>query len=296
VGWPAIIVPVRDGADLLPFALPGLVSAAEEMGGRVLVVDDASTDQTAAAATAGGAAVIRLDAPSGPYVARNAGWERAAAEGADVAVFVDARCRPRPAWLPNLLGALRSDGAAMAAGEVVVLPRPHLAGRAAAVLEPLAMRHGRHASFLPYAPTCHLAVPIARLQEVGGFRAVRGGGDVDLCWRLQLAGAGTIAWSDDAVLDWEPRRRVRDLLAQHRRYGANTARLCLEYRDRGCPVTPAVPLWRVCAHHARAVATEALRGRPSGWPALAVAHLARVAQERGYSEELRRSQSGTGTT
>jgi len=294
LGWPAVIVPVRDGAELLPQALAGLVPAAAELGGCVVVVDDASSDDTAAVARQAGAEVVRLDRASGPYVARNAGWERAEAAGAGVAVFVDARCRPRDAWLPNLLAALQTD-AAMAAGDVVVLPSRHLAGRAAAILEPLAMRHGRDAAFLPYAPTCHLAVPIARLREAGGFRPVRGGGDVDLCWRLQLAGAGAIAWSADAVLDWEPRRRVRDLLSQHRRYGANNARLYLEYRDRGCPVPPAIRPFRSRLYHARAFAREALRRRPTAWPALFVARLARLAQDAGYSEELRRDPSEPGS-
>jgi glycosyltransferase involved in cell wall biosynthesis len=271
--------------------LAGLVPAATAAGGRVLVVDDASTDDTAAVAEAGGAEVIRLPRPSGPYVARNAGWERAAETGAEVAVFVDARCRPRPGWLPHLLEALSSEGAAMAAGEVVVLPRRNLAGHAAAVLQPLAMRHGREAAFLPYAPTCHLAVPIAHLRVADGFQAVRGGGDVDLCWRLQLAGIGDIAWSEDAVLDWEPRRRVRELLAQHRRYGANSARLYLAYRDRGCPVPPSVPPWRTGVHHVRAVVREALQHRPTAWPALVIAHLASAAQEIGYSQERRRGSS-----
>lgn len=292
LGWPAIIVPVRDGADLLPPALAGLVPAAAALGGRVLVVDDASTDGSGAVAEAGGADVVRLDHPSGPYVARNAGWQRAAAEGANVAVFVDARCRPRAGWLPRLLAALHTEGAAMAAGDVIVLPRQHLAGRAAARLEPLSMRHGREAAFLPYAPTCHLAVPIAHLVEVRGFRAVRGGGDVDLCWRLQLAGAGTIAWSDDAILDWEPRRRVRDLLSQHRRYGANSAWLFLEYQRQGCPVPPAPAPARAALHHVKATVATAGRSRPGAWPAIAIAELAQIAHDVGYARELRKAATG----
>ena len=286
-GWPAVILPVRDGAELLPLALTGLVPAAVAQGGRVVVVDDASADATAAIARAAGAEVIRLDEPSGPYVSRNAGWRWAEQAGAGVAVFVDVRCRPRPGWLPELLAALGTDGVAMAAGDVVVLPRPHVAGRAAALLEPLAMRHGRHAAFLPYAPTCHLAVPIRLLHAVDGFRAVRGGGDVDLCWRLQLDGFGTIGWAEAAVLDWEPRERVRDLLSQHRRYGANSARLCLEYRERGCPVAASQPRWRIVLHHARSVAGESAHSRPPRWLPLAVAGLARAAQDIGYAGALR---------
>lgn len=283
---PAIVLPVRDGAALLPAALAGLVPAADAAGGSVVVVDDASIDDTAAVAGAAGALVLTLAEPSGPYVARNAGWRRAAADGATVAVFVDARCRPRPGWLPRLLGALDQPGVALAAGDVAVLPRPHVAGQAAAVLDPLALRHGRSAAFLPYAPTCHLAVPISVLEAVDGFRAIRGGGDVDLCWRVQLGGHGGVAWAEDAVLDWEPRQRVRDLIEQHRRYGANTARLCRAFDAAGCPVPAPTPPWRARLHAARAFARAARRATPGRWPALAVAEAARAAQAIGYARAL----------
>lgn len=281
------MLPVRDGAALLADALAGLVPAAAEVGGRVVVVDDASTDGSGAVAAEAGAAVVRLDEPSGPYVARNAGWEWADRHGAGVAVFVDVRCRPRPGWLPHLLAGLEGSGVTMAAGEVVVRPSRHVAGRAAARLQPLALRHGRDAAYLPYAPTCHLAVPIPALRLMDGFRAVRGGGDVDLCWRLQEAGAGTIGWAEDAILDWEPRDRVRDLLSQHHRYGANSARLYVEHRTLGCPVPPAGAPSRVVLRHLRDALGDARRTRPGAWPAVAVAALARAAQDLGYGRALR---------
>lgn len=281
------MLPVRDGAALLGEALTGLVPAAAQVGGRVVVVDDASSDGSGAVAAAAGAAVVRLDEPSGPYVARNAGWAWAERHGAGVAVFVDVRCRPRPDWLPQLLAALDEDGATMAAGEVVVRPARHVAGRAATRLQPLALRHGRDAAYLPYAPTCHLAVPIPALRRVGGFLPVRGGGDVDLCWRLQESGAGTIGWAEEAILDWEPRDRVRDLLSQHHRYGANNARLFVAHRANGCPVPAAAARPRVVLRHLRNALGEARRTRPATWPAVAVAALARAAQELGYGRALR---------
>lgn len=285
---PAVVLPVRDGADLIEAALVGIVPAAHAVAGLVVVVDDGSRDGTADLAAAAGADVVRLGEPVGPYAARNAGWRRGAAQGADVAVFVDVRCRPRPGWLPNLLAALDGDGAAMAAGQVTVIQRAHLAGRAAARLEPLALRHGRDALFLPYAPTCHLAVPTDVLDAVDGFRPVRGGGDVDLCWRVQLAGLGHLAWAEDAVLDWEPRHRVRDLLAQHRRYGANGARLRHEFRPQGCPAAPATPSWRVAAHGVREWGRAIRHERPADWGPVTVAAAARLAQDLSFSRQARR--------
>lgn len=292
-GWPAVVLPVHDGATLLGEALAGFVPAAEALDGRVVVVDDGSSDDSAAVARAAGATVVSLDRSGGPYAARNAGWELAEARGAGVAVFVDVRCRPRPGWLPALLSALDDPGAALAAGEVQVLARDHLAGQATRLLDPLALRHGQKASFLPYAPTCHLAARVRALRSVGGFQVVRGGGDVDLCWRVQLDGIGTIAWAPQAVLDWEPRETVRELLSQYHRYGANTARLYGSFAASGCPVpTPAGPV-RSGAHHLRA----ALLDQSSDGGALLarlVAGTAQLAWDVGYWRAHRAPQPAGG--
>lgn len=285
-GWPAVVLPARDAAPLLPPALAAFVPAAVAAGGRVIVVDDASADATSEVARTGGAEVLRLDEPAGPYVARNAGWRHARDLGAELAVFVDARCRPRPGWLPTLLQAVTAPGAALAAGDVAVLARAHLAGRAAARLQPLSIEHGRAAAFLPYAPTCHLAAPIDVLEAVGGFRPVRGGGDVDLCWRVQLAGLGSIAWADDAVLDWEPRAGVRELLEQHRRYGANNARLCRAFAAEGCAVPAAPAPWRARLVGLRRLGGALATSPPSAWPELVVTEAARVAQAIGYARAV----------
>jgi len=275
VKGPAIILPVHNGAGLLPAALDGLLAAVRPLDGNVIVVDDASTDDTSAVATEAGADVIRREIADGPYAGRNAGWQ---ASGADVAVFVDVRCRPRAGWLPALLAALEEPGAALAAGEVVVRGGETLAARAMARLQPLAAKHGRGSVYLPYAPTCHLAVPTAVLEKVGGFRPVRGGGDVDFCWRVQLAGLGHIAWADGAVLEWEPRRRVRDLLEQYHRYGANTRRLYRAYHDRGCPESPATSPLRLTAYELTGLIREPVRS----WPVRAIEGAARVAYGVGY--------------
>jgi glycosyltransferase involved in cell wall biosynthesis len=281
------VMPVHDAASLVGDAVAAFLPALESTGGRLLVVDDASSDGTGDLAAAAGAEVLRLDTASGPYVARNAGWRHAAA---DLLVFVDVRCRPTPTWPGSLFAAFDDPDVALAAGDVRVRTGPTVAARAAAELQPLSSSHGKQHAFLPYAPTCHLAARRSVLEHLDGFRPVRGGGDVDLCWRAQLEGCGRLEFVDDAVLEWVPRERLRDLLSQFRRYGANQARLDREFAPFGRDAPAAPHPARVAIHELRMLG----RTRPPqvdpvshddaarpGWAERAVAGAARVAMAAG---------------
>lgn len=85
----SVIVPVYQGARVLPRCLAALrASQMPEGSWELIVVDDASTDATALIAAEFADAVVRLpDRPRGPAYARNRGVE--VARG-DIVVFVDA--------------------------------------------------------------------------------------------------------------------------------------------------------------------------------------------------------------
>lgn len=107
----SIIVPVYNGASVLPASLASLkASAASDE--EILVVDDASTDATAAVATDMGARVLRVARNSGPAAARNHGAAQARGSvllfvDADVVVARDAVARVRRAFdLEPMLGAV----------------------------------------------------------------------------------------------------------------------------------------------------------------------------------------------
>jgi hypothetical protein len=134
-------------------------------------------------------------------------------------------------------------------GDVRIVPGPSRAARAAHHLQPL--RLAEDAPFLPYAPTCHLAVRRSALDAVGGFAEVRGGGDVDLCWAIQHHGVGGFRAAPDAVLDWEPRTAGADLRAQYHRYGHNHGRLCTAWSSVGCPRPPVASPLRTGLHALR---------------------------------------------
>ncbi len=85
----SVIVPVRNGIDVLPQSLSALRdSDMSEERWELIVVDDGSTDETATMAGQYANLVIRLEGKAhGPSYARNRGVERA---GGDIVVFIDA--------------------------------------------------------------------------------------------------------------------------------------------------------------------------------------------------------------
>ncbi len=76
----------------------------------VLVVDDGSTDRTAAEAEAAGATVLRHPFNIGIGGAVQSGFKYALRRGYDVAAQVDGDGQHKPAYLPDLLAALHTEG------------------------------------------------------------------------------------------------------------------------------------------------------------------------------------------
>jgi glycosyltransferase involved in cell wall biosynthesis len=230
-----VIIPVQNMAGQLEAVLVPAI-AQRQAGDVVTVVDDASTDDTAAVARALGAEVIRLSASQGPYYARQVAAHRSQA---DVLLFIDARCRP----LPGLLDAHRALQAkpevALSCTEVRTLSGPSLAARVAELQQPFSL-HGRIGvrGRPDYFPTCNLGIARAAFEAVGGFRAMRSGGDADICWRVQDQGLGTMAADPRPLMEWQPRTSMRDLASQYRRYGGSTAYLNWVYDHSPAPYGP----------------------------------------------------------
>lgn len=107
----SVVVPVYNGASILPTTLPAF--AALEGVEEVVVVDDGSTDSTVTLlAEAPGVRVVTLAANQGRSAARNAGAQ--AAHG-DVLVFFDADVEPHPRSALALAEAIGDEGVASVA-------------------------------------------------------------------------------------------------------------------------------------------------------------------------------------
>lgn len=108
----SVIVPVYNGADLLPACLAAL-HAQTRPPDEIIVVDDGSTDQTIAIAQRFGVTVLS-QANAGPAAARNYGARQARG---DLLFFTDADCAPAPDWVERMAVPFTDPTVAGAKGE-----------------------------------------------------------------------------------------------------------------------------------------------------------------------------------
>jgi glycosyltransferase involved in cell wall biosynthesis len=223
-----VIIPVQDMADHLPEILRPLLGQLTD-GDLVTIANDASTDATEAVARSLGANVVTLPASRGPYYARQVAACRSAA---DILLFTDARCRPLPGWLDAHRELQSRPGVALSCTDLRTLSGPTLAARAAAREQPFSLRRMVGVPGRPdYYPTANLGIDRTVFEKVGGFRAMRSGGDADICWRIQDQSLGTMAADPRVLMEWLPRTTIRDLASQWKRYGGSTAYLEWVYGD-----------------------------------------------------------------
>jgi glycosyltransferase involved in cell wall biosynthesis len=231
-----VIIPVRDMADHLPKLVRPLVEQLAE-GDRVTVVNDASSDETEAVARSLGAEVITLTNSHGPYYARQLAASRSSA---DILLFVDGRCRPLPGLLDAHRELQRDARVALSCTNVRTLSGPTIAAQMAAKMQPFMLPRSGGAmkatiGMTPpkpdYYPTANLGIDRLAFTKVGGFRAMRGGGDLDICWRIQEQSLGTIATDTRVLMEWEPRASIRELASQWKRYGRSNAYIRWAHRQ-----------------------------------------------------------------
>lgn len=279
-----IVIPARDVAELLGGCLDSLRDQAAAHRARLVVVDDGSRDDTAGVAAAHGADVVATGgAGGGPYAARNRGWRHGDGQ---VVVFTDARCRARDGWLAALLEAIADPGVAIAGGDTWALPGARPAERFAHRRQLLTAASFLDDEFLPYLPTCNLVTTRPVLGAVGGFREVRSGGDVDFCWRVQLADLGRVGFAPGADMDWVPRTTIRGVVSQWSRYGRARVETVARFADAGLVLAPP-PSRRQLARVAAGRLRAALRDAPAEVPTEVLERLTWLAYWRAYRRTWR---------
>jgi glycosyltransferase involved in cell wall biosynthesis len=212
----SVVVPVRNGADVIGECLDAIAAQRDAPDYEVVVVDNGSTDGTAQVAGkhAVGARVVTETRP-GSYAARNAGIAVAAGR---ILAFTDADCLPEPGWLAAAATAVDA-GADLVGGRVTMTRSsdPSVVERYDSAVylrqEDLVTQHG-------WAVTANLVTRRSVLDDVGWFDPVLpSGGDREFCLRATAAGYRLVYAPDAAVLH-RPRTRLREVWRVNRRIGS----------------------------------------------------------------------------
>jgi GT2 family glycosyltransferase len=231
----SVIVPVLNAAATLGDQLEALARQSFSGEWELIVSDNGSSDVSLEVAKQWRSRIPLLrivDASerSGAAAARNIG--AAAARGERLA-FCDADDVVSEGWVAAMAAALRKhDFVAGALDHTSLNPITATWQNFQVSSAPRAMR------FMPYSWSCNLGVSRRAFEEVGGFAEDLGtaaaGDDVDLSWRLQLAGY-KLYFDPSAVVAYRHRRSLRALWRQHSQYGMAEPVLFKRFHPHGVP-------------------------------------------------------------
>ena len=223
----SVVVPVLNGMPWLEHQLLALSTQQVPVEWEVMVADNRSVDGTRACVARWAERDPRIhlvdaSAGRGAAAARNMGVR--AARGSLLA-FCDADDVVRPGWLASMSAALGDSD--LVAG---VFDFGALHGDANSLPAPAATRQ---LGFLPFGLSANLAVRREVFDAIHGFaEELSPGEDVDLCWRLQLAGY-RFAVAADAVVEKRERLAGLPTFRAAWAYGRCGPQLYSRYRAEG---------------------------------------------------------------
>jgi GT2 family glycosyltransferase len=235
----SVIVPVYNGVDTLGQQLEALAAQKLDQPWELIVADNGSTDgsrETAASWAARIPDLRLLDASSrrGGAAARNIG---AASSSGDQLLFCDQDDVVQPEWLATMSSALRDHDLVVGRNDFEMLNQS--SGTASAARAPAGRQRAAPAldfyDYLPYGLACNLGVSRRAFEAVGGFdEGIMSANDLDLCWRLQLAGY-PLHLEPAAVVAKRGRSVSGAIWRQHFAFGLDDAKLFRRFRARGMP-------------------------------------------------------------
>lgn len=224
----SVVIAVRDGLPWIKDQLEAVTAQKCSAEWELIVADNGSTDATIATVQAFESRIETLrivDASSvrGPAAARNAGSLEARGS---VLAFCDADDVVHEGWIEAMLAALSSedDHADVVGGSFEF---GSLNGLGPKVPVPAATRQ---LGVIPAGLASNLGVRRNAFEAVGGFdETMRHGEDIDLCWRLQLAGY-KFKVETRAVVSKRERGSGREIFANGLAHGRSGARLYRKHR------------------------------------------------------------------
>lgn len=263
-----VVIPVRDNAS-------GLIRLVAALRGlKVVIVDDGSTRPVREADFASmhcDVRILRNARSKGPAAARNAGL---AICNTDFVAFLDSDVVPRRGWLEALLGHFCDPAVALVAPRIVALEKSDsVVARYEAVRSSLDLGL-REAPVIPfgtvsYVPSAAIICRRSALLDVGGFdESLASGEDVDLCWRLNEAGA-RLRYEPIAMVAHDHRTELRKWFARKSFYGGSAAPLTIRHPGKTAPLVISgwtLVVWMLVAlgsgiGYVASVAVAAITGR-----------------------------------
>jgi glycosyltransferase involved in cell wall biosynthesis len=231
----SVVMPVLNGAATLPQQLEALAGQSYRGPWELVVADNGSTDATADVVRewTGKLPCLRLVEASERMSTNHARNVGAAAAHGELLAFCDADDVATPGWLAAMADALGSYDLVGGRLDDQALNDP--VSRAWR-MSPDPDRLPSALYFRPYATSANLGVRAEVLRALGGWNEefVRGGTEVEFCWRAQLAGY-RLGYAPDAVMQYRYRATRWAFAYQLYRYGRAEVQLYRAFRYRGVP-------------------------------------------------------------
>ncbi|MXP19847.1 glycosyltransferase [Gordonia sp. HNM0687] len=235
----SVIIPVRDGVDVIDTQLDALGAQTYQRPFEVIIADNGSRDglrehiEHHPLRERLSLAWVDASARGGGSFARNAGAHAAAG---DFYAFCDGDDRVYPQWLEHMTAAAMRYDAVGGAVET------HSLNSADAqswrdMLPPETPYE--FPGFLPVSPTCNFGVWADMFAKVNGFDVEydRGAEDSDFAIRVQLAG-GVLGHAPQALVAYRLRDTLPGIWSQSVMCGEGDAQLYSDYRAYGLPRRP----------------------------------------------------------
>jgi len=241
----SVVVPVYNAQETISLCLDSLVNQAYDREAfEVIVVDNGSTDSTAGLIKSYPVRYVYFDDIKTSYAARNKGIEVSRGE---LIAFTDVDCRADSKWLYEISQSFEDKQIGGVAGNIVPDGFPRSTHQFCTDGKQKILLEASGRQVLPWINTANAIYRKDVLYEAGLFNDYFiSSGDVDLSWRVCLAGY-RLHYEPNAVVYHKLREEWLNYYRQHFRVGYGKAQLYKRYNNifNDIPASSVQKLWQI---------------------------------------------------